>query len=300
MTEQIVPNDNPVPWGEGVFLGNFESNSPEWHALRAGGNIGGSDVSTICGVNPWESPFSLWAKKTGKIPESFEPNEAMEWGSRLENVIMDKFFDEHPELWLYRSPGTFRNVVRAWQIANPDGIYKTESGEFGIVEIKTARYEDDWLHGVPAYYKTQVQWYMHTFGFKHAYVAVLFSGSKYKEFEVHADEFEQASNLEQVIQFRDYVLTEQQPDYDGALATYETVRKLHPDIEDDDLELGELGTHYLLAVTEADMADRHLTEMKSRVLDSMGKAKRGLINGVVRVTRQARGTGAPYLVNKKG
>ena len=294
----------PATWGNALYLGSYESNTPEWRALRAGANIGGSDVSTICGVNPWDSAFSLWAKKTGKLEDDFQGNDATEWGTLLEPVIMEKFFRKHPELWIYRSPGTFCHKDRDWQIANPDGVYKNEAGEFGIIEIKTAAFEDDWKDGrggwkVPVYYATQVQWYMQTFGFKHAWVVVLFAGKKYVEIELHADDFEQRTNLERVMQFREYVLTETQPDYDGATATYETIRKLHPMIDDTEVELGELGTFYQIACREFEQAESHLMEMKSRVMDLMGKAKKGTVNGKPVVGRQAKGFGTPYLVNKK-
>jgi putative phage-type endonuclease len=296
----------PATWGDALFIGNFANGSPEWHEARKLG-FGGSDISTICGVNPWDSPFSLWAKKTGKLEDDFEGNDATEWGTRLEPVIMDKFFDNHPELWIYRSPGTFRHKDREWQIANPDGIYKNEAGEFGIIEIKTAAYEDDWkqvVNGkteyvVPQYYKTQVQWYMQTFGFKHAWVVVLFSGKNYQEIELHADEFEQAVNLERVTQFKEYVDQGLQPDYDGAMSTYQTIRRLHPLIDDTEVELGELGTMLQIAAHEFTMAEAHINEMKSRVLDLMGRAKKGTVGGKPVVGRQAKAGGTPYLVIKK-
>lgn len=304
MTDLTLTETTLEPWGEGVFLGNFENGSAEWHNLRAGANIGGSDVSTICGVNPWDSAFSLWAVKAGKLESTFEGNAATEWGSILEPVIMDKFMREHSELEVYASPGTFRHQDRHWQIANPDGIYKNAAGEYGIIEIKTASYEDDWKDNrggwkVPVYYATQVQWYLQTFGFKHAWVVVLFAGKKYVEIELHADDFEQASNLDRVTQFREYVIADAQPDYDGATSTYETIRRLHPLIENTEVELGELGTLYQIACTEFDQAQAHLTEMKSRVLDSMGKAKKGTVNGKPVVGRQAKAGGTPYLVIKK-
>jgi len=289
----------PKTIGEAVFLGQFESNTPEWHQLRSGNRVGGSDVSTICGLNPWESAFTWWAKKTKRIEESFEPNEAMEWGSRLESVILDKFADNHPELNITPSPGTFHHNLRDWQIANPDAI---DEAAGVIVEIKTARYEDDWLNGVPAYYKTQVQWYLQTFGFKRAYVAVLFSGSRYREFEILADEFEQSVNLSKVIMFREqYLLVNKQPDYDGALSTYETVRKLHPDISiDDEIEVGSIGIDYIESLRNFQAAEADLNQAKSSVLGAMGKAKRGLIDGNHVFTRQAKSGGTPYLTMKKG
>lgn len=287
--------------GTAHLIGNFENGSPEWHDLRKTG-IGGSDIAAICKASPWTSPFALWAKKTGRIDDTFTPSEAAEWGNRLEDVVLDKFVDEHPELKVHRNVGTWAHNDRTWQLANPDAIYETKDGQFGIIEVKTSRYEDDWGHGVPAYYATQVQWYAQTFGFAAtSIVAALFAGSKYREFELPSDEFEQATNLEQVELFRTYLDTDSQPDYDGALSTYETIRELHPDIDAGaEIELGDLGMHYSLAVSDADAAERHLNEMKSRVLDAMGNAKRGLINDVWMITRQARSGGKAYLVNKRG
>jgi putative phage-type endonuclease len=303
LTVKTLSANEPIRIGDAVFLGQFESNTPEWHQLRSGNRIGGSDVSTICGVNPWESPFTWWAKKTKRIEDNFEPNEAMEWGSRLESVILDKFADNHPELVITPSPGTFHHNERDWQIANPDAFaHDPETSEDIIIEIKTARYEDDWLAGVPAYYKTQVQWYLQTFGYRRAYVAVLFSGSRYREFEILADDFEQGVNLGKVVMFREkYLLVNKQPDFDGALSTYETVRKLHPDIESSsEVELGSLGVEYMESLKAYQEAEAELNQSKSSVIAAMGKARRGLIDGNHVFTRQAKSGGAPYLTIKKG
>lgn len=302
MTETTLTAEPTIPKSAAVFLGKFESNSPEWLKLREGANIGGSDVSTICGLNPWESPFTYWAKKTKRIESNFEPNEAMEWGTLLEPVIMEKFMRQHPELHVIPSPGTYHHPDRTWQIANPDGVaHNADTGESYIIEIKTARYEDDWLGGVPPYYKTQVQWYLHTFNYSKAIVVVLFSGSKYREFEIDADEFEQNVNLARVMQFRElYLMRGEQPTFDGALSTYETVREMHPDIDRElDVELGQLGLDLQAAVIRNSEAEAELNRLKSQVLDTMGKARRGFTDGVHVVSRQAKGSGRPFLIIKK-
>lgn len=297
----------PEKLGNAVFLGSAEAGSEQWHELRASG-IGGSEVGTICGLNRWESPFTLWAKKTGKIPRDTADNESMEWGRRLESVILDKFEDEHPELALHRDAGTWAHKDRPWQIANPDAIFEQlklvgehgASVEYGIVEVKTAQYEDDWTDGPPLSYQAQVQWYLQTFGFTKAHVIVLFHGNRYREFEILAKPFEQDVNLELVQQFREYVENDVQPNFDGAMSTFQTVRQLHPDIEDAEVELGDLGMYYQLAEAELKHAESKLNEMKSRVLDAMGSAKRGLINDRWALTRQARNGGTPYLTTKRG
>lgn len=285
-----------------VLLGNVQNGSDEWHAIRSTG-IGGSEVAAIVGCSRWESAFTLWAKKTGRIEvEKFAPSEAAEWGNRLEPVILDKFEDEHPEFEIIRDVGTWHHKDRRWQIANPDAIaIEKNTNEPIIIEVKTAQYEDDWSDGPPVYYMTQVQWYLQTFGYSKAIFAVLFHGNKYEEHVVEASEFEQSVNLELVERFKHYVDDDIEPDFDGSKSTLETVRKMHPDIDPElNMELGTLGDEYLAALRAAIEADKNFHYAKSRVMMEMGIAKTGTLNGTVIVTRQARGNGTPFLVNKKG
>jgi putative phage-type endonuclease len=289
-------------YGTARKIGDFENNSPEWHALRAAG-IGGSDVAGIVGVSPWASPFKVWATKTGRLDDTFNQSEAMEWGTLLEPVILEKFQREHPEFNVIASPGTWAHIDRPWQLANPDAIYvDTKTGESGIVEIKTARYEDDWVNGVPLYYQTQVQWYCSVFGFTAPIiVVVLFSGSKYREFTVEPDTFAQDLYVAEVEKFLELVRVDEHPDFDGSMATLETVRQLHPEIDPEaDCELGDLGIHYFNAVSDLDEATAKANELKARVLDAMGNAKRGLIEDRHVLTRQSRNGGTPFLVAKRG
>jgi putative phage-type endonuclease len=289
-------------------LGVFESGSPEWHQQRAIG-IGGSEVSTICGLNRWESAFTLWAKKTGRISGELKQSEPMFWGSRLESVILDEFARRNSGLQVEVNPGTWHGE-NIWEIANPDAVFVDEGGEFGIVEVKTAAYADDWnlpaegvrgsANDVPRYYLTQVQWYLRIMGFKKAVVVALFSGNKYREFDVPADEFQQSADFALVKDFWQKVQDDKQPDWDGSTSTYESVRVLHPDIDDSDVELSNLGHAYVSAMDALATAEEATTMLKSMILDNMGMAKRGLLDGKVIVKRQAgRNGSAPYLVKVK-
>lgn len=280
-------------------LGTFESNSPEWHHLRSQG-VGGSLVGTIAGLNKWESPYTAWAKYTGQIDDSIPQSPAMEWGHRLEAVVLDKFQDEHPELEVIREVGTWQNLERPYQIANPDAIATDEHGNLVVIEIKTARFPDDWANGVPLYYTTQVQWYLSTLGIQRAFVAVLIGGSDYREFEIEADHFQQEADIALVERWLEHVKNDEAPDWDGSMSTYETVRKMHPEIQDEEVELGDLGAETLAAIDKENDAKAEALKLKSQVLDKMGLAKRGLVDGQHMFSRQARGTGSPFLVTKKG
>jgi predicted phage-related endonuclease len=222
----------------------------------------------------------------------------MEWGTRLEPVIIDKFSDNHPELTVHRDVGTWNHPDRPFQITNPDGIFETEDGELGILEIKTAMYEDDWRDGVPRYYETQVQWYMQTFGLKKAWVAVLFHGNSYREYELEANDFAQEIYLTKVQEFMAYMDSDIAPDFDGSKSTLETVRTRHPEIDDTEVEVGDLGVHYVAALHKYNDANSELNLIKSHVLSAMGQAKKGLVNDELAFVRQSRSGSTPFLVFK--
>jgi len=285
------------------FLGVFEGD--EWLEVRRAG-IGGSEVATICGLNPWQSAYTLWATKRGLIAPQTESS-ALEWGKRLEPVVIEKFADSHPELTVFTGVGTWSGVTD-WQIVNVDAIFEDPLGELGIFEAKTALYADNWGQsgsgsaGVPAYYRTQVQWYLQALGLKRAIVGVFILGARdYREYEIEADEFEQDMNFKLVEEFKTFYLdAEQEPLFsEPMMSTLETVREMHPLIEDTEVELGALGNAYLHAVTAVELANDVLNTLKAQVLDAMGNAKRGFIDNELAVVRQAKGKGLPYLVNKK-
>lgn len=285
-----------------TFLGVFEGD--EWLEVRRTG-IGGSEVSTICGLNPWQSAYTLWASKRGLIPAQGESS-ALEWGKRLEPVVIEKFADTHPELTIFTGVGTWSGIVD-WQIVNVDAVFQTPTGQLGIFEAKTTLYADGWgangcgAEGVPAYYRTQVQWYLQALGLKQAILGVFILGARdYREYVIDADPFEQETNFDIVEDFKRHFLdAENEPMFtEPMLSTFETVRVMHSDIEDIEVELGELGAHYIQTLVDFNTAQDKLTEAKTRVLSAMGKSKRGLLDNEIVVERQSKKGGTPYLVNK--
>lgn len=293
---KVWPPDTPA-----TCIGTFEPGSNEWHELRKTG-IGGSDIGAIAGLSKWSTFYSVWAQRTGRVDYHVTQNEAMEWGNRLEPVIIDKFADQHPELTLVRDVGTWSRPDRPWQHANPDALFVDADGNWGVLEIKTAQYEDEWTDGPPPHYEAQVQWYLSTMGFDRAYIAVLFHGNRYQEHLVLANKLGQESMLDVAQLFLEYVADEKQPEFDGATATYEAVRASHPAIEsggevllDDELEL-----LYWTARRNLDDAEEQFNKVRSRILDAMGTAQRGYIGDTWTFTRTARNGGTPYLTVKKG
>jgi putative phage-type endonuclease len=297
--ETLPVNKLPAETNElfdAVLLGDFANGSQEWHDLRnEPGAVGGSDIAAITGLSAWESAITKWAKKTGQIPDEVIPNMSMKLGTKLEAPILDLFADEHPELEIYET-GTWANKENPWARSNPDGLYKTADGEWGIVEVKFSR---DYWTGVPQAYRAQVLWYMRVFGIKQAKLVAL-AGSSYMEFDIEWDEFEAETLWDAAVRFRQACLDMKMPYWDGSNSTLETVRALSPGISDTEVDLDDLGMHYINSVTDFEKANTKMTELKARVIQAMDGAKRGLVYGEHLLSLRSRAGGAPYLHHEKG
>ena len=111
----------------------------DWLAHR-GGHIGASEASAILGVG-FVSKVDLWKIKTGRTqPKVLSDNAAVAYGNRAEEPLRQLFMAKHPELTLTYRPYDFvYQSERPWLRATLDGeLYDTETGQKGILEIKTA------------------------------------------------------------------------------------------------------------------------------------------------------------------
>lgn len=290
--------------GDAVHVGTFEAGSPAWHQAR-GGAITGSRIAAVLGLSPWESRFSLWHRMAGMISDEVE-NDLMRWGKLLEPVVLGEYARQH-ETTLDTQPGTWRNADRPWQVANVDAL--REDVPF-VVEAKYSPMTDGWgepgTDQVPVYYRAQCLWYLDTFGgprhgHSRADIAVFFGVSGYAEYHVDysADECElmraeARAFLDTLPKGNDPGV---RPDLDAHSSTYQTLRELHPDIEDEAIEVDEeIGRAYLDAVADAKTADEEKDRAAAVLLDAMGRARRACLDGIQIAMRvPGRGDKPPYL-----
>jgi len=212
----------PEVLGTAKLVGVFESGTSEWHKAREDG-IGGSEVGAVLGLSQYESPFSLWAKKTGKVESDFVDNWSTRFGRAFEMPILKLWAEQHPD-WEVFSTGTYSHAENPWMKANPDAIGRHRvTGELMVIEIKTARYS--WNETPPAY-QAQVMHYMDVLGIKRG-IIVAVAGWNWVEIAVEYDEFLAAMNRTILKKFWWHVINDVAPEYDGADATYQAVRKMH-------------------------------------------------------------------------
>ena len=166
-----------------------EDYEKEWLEFRKSG-LGGSDAASVLGYSPFKSTYELWAEKSQLIePEDISNREAVEWGKRLEDVVAQKFADEHSELDIKNFTYCYVSNEYPFMFASLDRVATDADGNKYVVEIKTTNaFGDDWADGVPIYYEAQVYHYLAVTGFKGAYVACLTGGNKYQEYYITAQE----------------------------------------------------------------------------------------------------------------
>lgn len=286
-----------------VYLGNFASGSPEWLALRKGeAVVTGTLAGAIAGLSPYKSAYTAWAEATGKISDEVPQNRAMRLGQLLEAPIVQLWLEENPDYKIDTDLGTWSHADFEWARANPDGFLTYPDGSAGILEIKTSRIP---FEEVPPHYRAQVLWYMWVFNIQKAKLVALFSGNDLRTFDIEWDEFEFESILSAVKRWREAVLSEEVPGWDGSDSTYQTARELSPkDTSDEPVDLGDLGIHLSNAQSEADEAYKKLQMLKSITLDNLGSATRGVVNvdgnEYVVCTRSVNKNGVVSLTVKKG
>ena len=281
------------------LLGIYDSGSPEWHAERSKG-VGGSEVGTVLGLNPYESAYALWAKKTGKIPSEIKENWAIKFGKAFEEPILNLWEEEHPE-WEVFSTGTYAHPQISYLHANPDALARHKhNGEWVILEVKTAR--STW-ESVPDSYIAQVQHYMGVVGI-HRSIIVAVAGMTWNEYAVEFNRAQFDAQVSAINDFWDCIQQDRKPAWDGAESTYQAVRIQYKEILDEVVDLGDMGKELMDAQHAVDLATMRLNKAKSIVTDYMGLAKVGVIydNGVERkvASRQMRFGQPALIVNKKG
>lgn len=284
------------------FLGEFEAGSAQWLALREEpGVVTGTLVGQIAGLNPWESAFTAWAKATGKIPNEVKQSRAMRLGQLLEEPIKQLWLEENPGWELESAVGTWAHDVMDWARANPDGVLTDSNGGKWLLEVKTARVPFD---EVPPHYKAQVLWYMFVMDIPRAKLVALFSGNDLRTFDIEFDQWEFDALLAAAVRWRDCVLDDVKPGWDGSASTYETVKALNTDTADVAVDLGDLGIHLQNAQTDFDKAAELLQELKSRTVDALQDASKGFVEvggeQYVVCTRSVNKNGVVSLTVKKG
>jgi len=216
MYSEATYKSAPVERGGRIF--QTAQDRAEWLALRSKG-IGGSEIGTVLGVNPWKSAMQLFFEKLGLFQEGETNNMRMFMGNYMESHIATLWqhwdgseegmvanfrtgitvrrCSELPEtMWLKKMPFLIANIDR--QIDKLPG----RKGR-GVLECKTINgyYAQQWAAGVPPSYLYQIQQYMLVTGYKFAELALLRDGNSLSVLQFDADPAAQELIVEKAAEF---------------------------------------------------------------------------------------------------
>ena len=237
--------------------------------------IGASEIAAIAGLNPYASPWDVWARKTGRMPEVTAP---MEWGLRLEPAIRQAYVD-HTGNTVAVPPSSLFHREAPWARATPDGFVLDGDRRVAVVQTKNVGtwVERQWNEAPPAYVQLQEQWELYVTELERADVAALIGGSDFRIYTVHRDDTVIADLVTIGEEFWQRVETGKPPKIDDSEACRDHfTRKLRPNtgVELEAVgEIAELMRTWREQHAEAKRIDKALAKTKNRVLAELAEAK---------------------------
>ena len=155
----------------------------EWLKYRESG-IGSSEVATIVGLNPFETPLQLWRRKVG-LDAPKEENFFMKAGHYLEDAVVQFWQDETGRDVIKASKGDFLIVDRdkPFLRVSPDRTYWLpntvhSTTNKGILECKTTQKSID-PDDLPKHWICQVQYQLGVAGYEQGSLAWLCAGREF-------------------------------------------------------------------------------------------------------------------------
>lgn len=208
-----------------------DASRDEWLAARRLG-IGGSDISTVAGVNQYSSLYKLWLDKTGRLPEVPQTHR-MRMGHLLEPIVAE-LFTETTGIPVRRA-GLMRHRLNEWMQVSVDRL----AADGGICEYKTTNWRTNdaevWQDGeVPDHAEIQSQWGLAVTGRTHAHAMVLIDGNDVLHRVIPRDD----QLIETLVEMGErfwfgHVLADQEPEIDGSEATGTALRRRYSTTDPD-------------------------------------------------------------------
>lgn len=133
----------------------------EWLISREK-TIGGSEASSLIGINKYQSLRDLWRKKKKGVVEEVD-NEAVRYGNDCEPILRELFKIKHPNLVVqYKENTTMYSREYDYMHYSADGLI-WDGARAGILEIKTSFIRNsemlrNWDNKIPDNYFVQVLW----------------------------------------------------------------------------------------------------------------------------------------------
>jgi putative phage-type endonuclease len=281
----------------------------EWLEARKLG-IGGSEIGTICGLNPYQSKYNLWACKKNLV-EGFKGNEATDLGHLLEPAVAERYATVTNSA-IVTWPVILRPKANGFMSGNVDRFIVTPSDDFpagkvtywettepppriiALLECKTGGMvspgkPQEWFVGgasIPPSYELQGHWYLASTGLDRIEYAALLGGHGFQTRTLLRDDDMIANLMDIVSEFwNTNFLGNVEPELDGTESTEETLTERYPrSVEgitvDGGAPLMDAWLDLELAKVKFKDAEADKKLARSKVVAILGDAEYGISDGV--------------------
>lgn len=253
----------------------------DWLKARALA-LGASESSTVMGLNPYESEYTLFMRRTGRLPP-IEDSEPMEWGRRLEDVIATKFADETGRK-VWGGGWMLQSTIYPWLSATPDREQRDLSwDEDGLLEIKAVGTyaADDWRDEPPVYYQCQLQHQLLVTGLRLGSICALIGGQSFVWRDIERHERFCKTLLTKTERFWQRVTDDDPPLPDDSPSTSSTLLSMVE--RGEAILLPEKVIEWHLAAKQAAADEKEAKERKDeyrrKILATLGEAAYGVLPG---------------------
>lgn len=254
----------------------------EWLEHRRA-SIGGSDAAAIIGLNPYASPYAVWADKLGLVPPK-EDNEAMRLGRDLEEYVAKRFCEETGKK-VRRENSIIINPDHPFAHANVDRLIVSEDAGLECKTTSSLNLKRFKNGEFPANFYCQCCHYMLVTGAARWYLAVLILGKEFKWFCIERDEAEIAALARSEAEFWKMVEEKTPPPADGEKSTTEAISTIYPEAQGDecvDLFAYERELSEYMALSDQIRALNKLKDQSAnKVKALLGDSSRGESSGHV-------------------
>jgi len=257
----------------------------EWLKKRSQ-SVGASEVAALLGLSPYESTYSLWAKKTGVDPLDFEDEpEWVRWGNLIEPIICDEYSRETGRKVIDHGRYAVKHSATCPHLSatlDREVVAFDERGN-GVMDAKNAGFYkgSEWTDTPPLIYQIQIQAQLEVTGYRWGSLAVLIGGNTFRWCDIERDEPFIALIRKKVAEFWKLVETETPPPIDGSGSTAEVLRRLYPNDKGTTIALpGEAmqwTDEYVKAGEEAKDAEAKQQLVKNKLIAAIGENTFGIL-----------------------
>lgn len=273
----------------------------EWLAARRQG-VTASEIAVIMGLSPWDSPYALYHRKRGDLPDQ-EDNMSMAIGRHFEDFVAGRFAEARPEFQVNGNGRTlFAHPDRPWQLATPDrtvsevwfepvdtpDLIEERTRPVAVLEAKTDGGFDGWgddgTDEIPVHYRCQVLWQMDVLGVSTGFVACLFMNRRQlRVYELTMDGQAQEDlrlMRAEALKFQGRIVKHDPPDVDWRPATSAALKHLHRDVQDIDVPIStQLAGRYMAACRNLKAAEHKRDKYANQIRAVLGSCHRAFDPG---------------------